>query len=192
MSIGRFVRGARGLVIAAVVAGCGGESNPPPLPEGVFLFAVAKHDGNLGGRSGADDYVSDRAPARLAGKEVHAFLSVSATDELADMPANYAVPTDLPVYGLGPDGPVQLAAQWSGLFDDQIDSSLDTALGVASSDRWWSGSQSNGSVASANCSGWTTTAGTGSTGVTSNVSVAAFDDWDGPGTGAYYVLGVAY
>jgi len=108
MTVGRWVRGAWSIAIAAVVAGCGGESSPPPLPEaGVFLFAVARHDCNLGGRSGADDHVSDRLPPRLAGKEVHAFLSVDADDEIADMPDKYAIPTDRPVYGLGPDGAVQ-------------------------------------------------------------------------------------
>ena len=70
-------------------------------------------------------------------------------DEIRDMPANYGVPTTLPI--LGPSGVIE--GNWSGLLDGNIFVSL-AAAGVGFNGMWWSGSRTNGSY-EAGCAGWT-------------------------------------
>jgi hypothetical protein len=188
MSGGRLLQAACGVALATLAVGCGSTPSSE-LPVGVYLFAVAQHDCNLGGREGADALVQAGAPSQLQGKTIHAFLSVSETDEIADMPANYGVPTDLPVYSA--KGDYRLATSWSELFG-HIDQALDVTLHIDSGSRWWSGSQANGSVATQTCAGWTTSADTAHTGLTSNVAAAWMDDSDATGTETHYVLGIAY
>jgi hypothetical protein len=132
---------------------------------GVFLFD-GNADGTVyGGRSGADALCATAA-ARLADgsfavSHVHAFLSVSDTDEIRDMPANYGVPTTRPVGSI--TGAV-VATSWSGLLSGTLLQSLDSAGIRTAGSGWYSGSNPDGSVATLvtdggvhpyTCSGWT-------------------------------------
>jgi hypothetical protein len=135
----------------------------------VYLFDGNSPGGALGGRSGADALCAASAAALADGgtplANVHAFLSVSDTDEIRDMPANYGLPTTRPVGSL--TGHV-LASDWSALLGGSIQQSLGGA-GVFVGTFWYSGSNADGSVATVTidagadaggvhpytCGGWT-------------------------------------
>jgi hypothetical protein len=114
---------------------------------------------NLGGRSGADAKcvapTSTGQPAGLV--RVRAFLSVSATDQIADFPTLYGVPTGLPIQTAS--GQV-LASNFSTLLRGSIPVSLDAAGVLPFASTWWTGSNADGSVSTATglantCIGWT-------------------------------------
>lgn len=90
---------------------------------------------------------------------IRAFISIDAADEIADMPANYAVPTDRAIRGPSGKKADQIAANWGDLFDGgDLEQTL--AKSGISSGNWWSGSNAAGnSDLTNNCSGWTVATG---------------------------------
>ena len=84
--------------------------------EGVFIFStytgntghfasspgLSGSNGNLGGRSGADTFCSNwkfKIPKNLnTCSNVRALISINSSDEVRDMPTNYSVPSDKPVF----------------------------------------------------------------------------------------------
>jgi hypothetical protein len=118
----------------------------------VIIFDGGPHNGlNFGGRVGLDQHCATAQQSKsIPGKKVHALISVSAVDEMRDMPALYGVPTGRAF--VGPTGK-KVADNWADLLDGSIDQSL-KAAGVTSADFWISGSHADGSVRST-CAGWT-------------------------------------
>jgi hypothetical protein len=93
----------------------GQDSGPDPA---VYLFASPGQVGAIGGRSGADGRCTAAAPAlSLPIAHTAAFISVTDSDEIRDMPSLYSVPTSLPI--LGPTG-VRIADDWADLLDGSI------------------------------------------------------------------------
>ena len=138
----------------AGAGGGGGEGGVGPVALGhVIVFDAGPHNGlNFGGRVGLDQHCATaKANKSIPGVFTHALISVSASDEIRDMPALYDVPTNLVL--LGPTGK-HVADNWADLLDGSIDQSL-TDAGVSSADFWISGSNTDGSVRST-CNGWTT------------------------------------
>lgn len=121
--------------------------------------------GTLGGRSGADS-ICNSSVGSLTCSNVRAFISVSASDEIQDMPGNYGVPTDATIKS---SNGTTLASNWSSLLSGSITNSLADAAVLSSGDFWWSGSTSAGAVdTSSNCSGWSSSStGTGRLGFSS-------------------------
>jgi hypothetical protein len=120
----------------------------------LILFNAGTHDGNLGGRSGADAPCGASANAPVGAKNIHAFISISADDELRDMGDRHGCPADFAVYG--PDGTSLIANNWTDMLDNSINMSL-TGAGVVPNDYWISGSDSDGAYGTSynNCSGFT-------------------------------------
>ncbi|MBN1535025.1 MAG: hypothetical protein JXA20_20320 [Spirochaetes bacterium] len=80
---------------------------------------------------------------------MHAILSVNASDEIRDMPANYRIPTGVPIYG--PHGTSKIVDDWADLLDGSIDATL-RSVGISDTDNvWWSGSESDGSLSADTC-----------------------------------------
>jgi hypothetical protein len=106
----------------------------------------------LGGRSGADNRCNSASSRPTGYARYRAFLSVSASDEIRDMPANYGVPTTAPVIS---DASALLAHNWYDLLDGTIINTLTTAGVYAYGGPldWWSGSISTGALSSS-CAGW--------------------------------------
>jgi hypothetical protein len=91
---------------------------------------------------------------------VRAFISITASDDIAGMPGNFGVPTGRKI--VGPTG-ITVAEYWADLLDGSIAVTLSDA-GVASNP-WWSGSLSDGTLnASDNCSTWMSTSAKGASG----------------------------
>ena len=61
-------------------------------PKALILFNAGTRDGNMGGRSGADGLCNSAKPSGV--RNLHAFLSVSDADPIADLPVNYIIPID--------------------------------------------------------------------------------------------------
>jgi hypothetical protein len=127
----------------------------PALPKVMYLYDGGGVSGAIGGRSGADILCYQAglsAPGGMPyGTTNRAFISVSAADEIRDMPFDYGVPTDRRI--VGPTG-IKVADNWADLLDGSIDNSL-WAADVTSANFWYSGSNADGSLAPEHCSGWT-------------------------------------
>lgn len=133
----------------------------PALPKRLVLYDAGGVAGALGGRPGAD-VLCGQAAVGMPGIPLHAttraFLSVSGGDSISLMPSYFGVPTDRVV--TGPNRTL-VANSWADLMDGSIDRTLANA-GVVSGHNWYSGSDSDGTVAASTCSGWTD--GSGSSG----------------------------
>lgn len=118
----------------------------------IILYSAGDtYDGNLGGRSGADSMCVNSSNKPDGYSNFIAFLSVSADDEIRDMPTLYSVPTDVPIQSVGG---TRVANDWFDLLDGNIAFDLYEALGITGS--WFSGSNWNGSVhTDYTCAGWT-------------------------------------
>ncbi len=124
------------------------------------------YNGNLGGRNGADAKCAAELPPELSGKvtNIHAFLSVSSTDEIIDMHSSDSdndgtalgyYETANPIYAYNRYWAewTLLASNWRDLLDGTISSSLSTASFPT---YYWTGSSTYGAyVANYNCNGWT-------------------------------------
>jgi hypothetical protein len=122
----------------------------------IYLFSAEGHKGNLGGRVGADKICRNYRNANfplLPVTHVRAFISVSSGDRISNMTGNYGVPADVAIQRRG--GSV-IANNWKDLLDGSIQRKLnyDTSS-TPSIQRWWSGSNSDGSVSSETCNGFT-------------------------------------
>lgn len=137
-------------------------------PTRIFVLAGGASDGALGGRSGADARCA--AAAALAPgswTHVHALVAISASDDIASMPANFGMPPSVPF--VGPAGTPVIAMNLADLLDGSIDVALaDAGLSLVPSGRWFSGSDVGGHVhAGGNCDGFTLTSGRGAHGLAS-------------------------
>jgi hypothetical protein len=112
-------------------------------PTKLILFDGGTHNGNLGGRSGADDLCKNSSNKPSGTTNIHAFISISLTDQVIDMPTNYGYPVDFAVFG--PDGTHLIANNWADMFDNSINMSLQSAGAINENNYWMSGSNSAGS-----------------------------------------------
>jgi hypothetical protein len=125
---------------------------PPIFPPIILYNAGGTFNGNLVGRAGADGLCQASANAPAGYTNFRAFISVSATDEIQDMPANYGVPTTVAIQSSG--GTV-IANDWADLLDGTIDTTLAAAGVIGLGHRFWSGSNADGSLNPDNCNSWT-------------------------------------
>lgn len=125
--------------------------------------AIAIVGGAIGGRAGADTLCQGASNKPAGYSSYRAFISVSATDEIRDMPANYGIPTSYPIRG--PNNTL-IASNWSDLLDGSINTYLAAAgVYVNGPYDWWSGSLQDGSLDGVNhCASWTSPSGPGRSG----------------------------
>lgn len=136
--------------------GCGGGGGGTDGPKKLYLFGTdVRHDGNIGGRAGADEACLTDANMPADATVAHAFISVTEDDCIANMPVNYNFPANIPI--VAPDGVTVIADNWDDLLDGGIKVSLVDAglMTEVKSSVWWSGSNQDGTLHSANCSEWT-------------------------------------
>lgn len=146
------------LVVCSVffVVGCGGNGGGTDRPEKLYLFGTAVgYTGDLDGRTGADAKCLTDANMPADATVAYAFISVTENDCIANMPANYNFPADIPI--VAPDGVTVIADNWADLLDGDIDVSLgiDKVLPESKDAIWWSGSDLDGTLNADNCNGWT-------------------------------------
>ncbi len=134
----------------------GWTSSSPALPKRLVLFSADGVSGPLGGRRGADFICATHAWSWPTGipryPRIQAFISVDSSDEIADFPTLYGVPTDRVITG---PGTVEIATDWTDLLDGTIEVALGSAGVMDLNQFWYSGSNADGTVTDTTCSGWT-------------------------------------
>lgn len=187
------------LVILGLMLGSGGgeegatAGTPPPVTE-IVIYSAGQHTGNLkaegngaNGREGADNLCIAAKPADVTNPTVRAFITVDAfgPDDIASMPFNFGVPTNLPVKTTPSAGGAILVNTWGDL-TGKLPDTLD-GLGITDpsdgggvgSLLWWSGIPSGGIPFT--CQGWTSESPIGWAGRTNSTfvpewrSAASFD-----------------
>jgi hypothetical protein len=121
----------------------------------LVLYDAGTHNGNLGGRGGADVLCNFSANKPSGTTKVHAFISISATDQISDMPAKYCYQTSQSIYG--PDGISKIADNWADMMDGSIDMSIGAAGVMPSGNHWLAASNGDGTYDSGlnQCNGFT-------------------------------------
>ncbi len=150
---------------AGVIATC--------TPDSMTLFATSSAvTGGFGGRTQADSLCeTGKTTLGLTCTKVRAFLSVTSSDEIRDMPSVYAVPTDRKIVYQS-TGAV-LAQDWASLLDGNIENAVSVD--------WWSGSNSSG-AATFTCVGWTDALDSGQYGLAGSTSDTWIANPDGCGS----------
>jgi hypothetical protein len=165
-------------------------------PSAIVLFSAgttasadldAIGGGGGDGRVGADNICKAASiPSGIDPVSVRAFLSVSGTDQIIDLPTRApAFPGTLPVVG-PPPTMTPIAADWADLFDaDDLLSSFDGATVPTTGVNLpiWTGSTASGTVSNT-CSGWTAGAvatpfaAVGATSSVTGAAIIVFDEYN--------------
>jgi len=114
----------------------------------IYMAEGTMPNGNLGGRSGADTYCANNKPANLPSDcgDIRAWMAMSTTDEVRDMPALYGYISNYPLYWWhSTDSILTLFANnWDDVFDNSILVSQADGTGIA--ENVMSGTWNDGSV----------------------------------------------
>ena len=124
----------------------------------VFYPTKTLHTGNLGGRSGADTKCVTAKKHWLLAKvksNFKALISVSSSDEIRDMVANYNVPSSAPI--ISPFNSV-ISDNFCDLIDGTITTKIEKHF-ISIEKYAFTGSNNDGSITSNHCDGWTSTSG---------------------------------
>lgn len=166
-----------------------GAATPPATPTTIYLYNAGVAMPNFGGRSGADAICLAAAPP-AGTTTVHAFLSVSAGDQIRDLVPSLYHPLPVKNY----TGTMTISPAWSGLWDGSIDMKLSDAGVLPPGLEWWNGSNADGTNNANNCNAWTSdlTMDTGMIG-NSNFITNQWINWSTTGCSTtQYLLCIAY
>ena len=126
----------------------------------VFYVTTTQYNGNLGGRSGADEkcVIAKKNWLLTMGKtNVRALMSISATDEIRDMVTNYAIPSTAPV--ISPLG-TTISDNMSDFLDGDISKTIRKHFIKDSIAQYsYTGSTSSGALNTFHCTNWTAASG---------------------------------
>ena len=122
----------------------------------VLYITTSNHNGSFGGRAGLDSYCENYSTC--GSQNVHAFISVNASDEMSDLPTNYGYESNRPIYWFnsGDKKLVKLASSWADMLDGSIEVSM--VDGTGRDVVVWTGSNASGRLLNDirySCSGWT-------------------------------------
>lgn len=128
---------------------CDGVIDEPVLR--YYLFTSETHNANLGGRSGADSFCNSSSNKPECTGNAWAFISISGTDEIRDMPSTKGVNTSASWwFKQGSHSPGKAADDWANLLDGAVDNTTGTG-GI--SGQYWTFSVSSGGLSSYDCRG---------------------------------------
>jgi len=156
----------------------------------IIMYNAGLHDGNLGGRTGADSICSSYASKPAGFSEYHAYISINGSDYIANMTTNLNVPTSVPVKST--TGSV-IANNWSILVSGTFLLSTLEGAGVCDN-KWWSASQDNGTINSENCLNFSSNSSgqNGRCGANNVNAIAYKSDSSQTCNNSFYVLCVAW
>jgi len=139
-------------------------TSPYAGPETVIFETTTTNNGDFdsgsGARTGADAFCVANKPGNLplGCANIHALLSISASDEIRDMPALYGFNQFGPAYFWNNTEKTfnMLAFDWQDMFDSSILLSMQSGTG-SSNTAYWTGASSMGGLigAGTHCVGWT-------------------------------------
>jgi len=141
------------------------------VPNNVIIYNAGTHNGNLGGRSGADAICAASSNRPITGfTDYHALMSFSSSDDIADFASTFSsLKQSTPICSNSSSATATIASNFADLIDSSgtarnmftISSAMPTGV------LWWSGTigtdPSNTSYGnySDSCSGFTSTSSTG-------------------------------
>jgi len=134
-----------------------------PLGGTIVYVSTASHNGKFGGRSGLDSFCKSKMPGGLKCANVHALISVSASDEIRDMPTGHGYATAKPMYWY--NGATKQYSKFADSWGDMLDGTIAKSrlAGTGIDALVWTGSDNNGGFHSSSrfhCLGWTSSWGT--------------------------------
>lgn len=139
-------------------SGGGSSSGSGPWNE-LLIFEAPTSDGNLGGFSGAKATCEAQASSQgYSCSDINPFVSFDSDHEIRDLPTNAGYDTDVSISTY--DG-VKLADNWADLMDGSIQEDLFYFMNAS---EYHTGSNADGSLNADNCSGYTSTSGSGKIG----------------------------
>ncbi len=144
----------------------------------ILLFATDTVVGSdIQSRANADSLCEVAAASQdiACSTDIRGFISIDQSDEIRDMPANYSVPTGLPIYS---KQQIEIQSDWASLLGGSILSTLSDAQ--ITDGLWWSGSTSAGALAADNCGSWQVGALTGQTGINNTTGSAWIESANSP------------
>ncbi|MBU1991731.1 hypothetical protein KKC67_01800, partial [Patescibacteria group bacterium] len=163
-----------------------GTQPPPPVPNSPYSVIYStypnKHGGNfasngdVNGRRGADAFCTTNKPASLNCTNIHAFISVTASDEIRDMPTNYDFNATKPIYwwDISKNAAVsQVAQSWADMLDGYIANTEEVGTAVTTTTPTPSGSYRTGALFAQHCKNWTSD----SSGVMSGSMLTSSNTW---------------
>jgi len=104
----------------------------------------------VGGRTGVDSFCDgDGNKPAVASSATRAFISVSGGDQIANMPANYSIPTAEQIFRA--DGTTVIASNYAALLNTGS-VALQNSVGAGTT---FTGSDAVGNVTANTCNGWT-------------------------------------
>ncbi len=179
-----------------------GTAATPSAPSIVLFRTTTTQTGNLmangggaNGRQGADNLcITARSgltftPSNVCAS-VRAFISITGTDEIQDLPGNYGVPTAKPIVS---GSNVAIDSDWASLMAQPILTPLQTATVLPAAQQWWSFSTATGALDANHCTNGTATGAAARTGDSSVTNTAwIFNLPTEPCTTPHYVLCVCY
>ena len=123
----------------------------------IVYVSTSSHNGNFGGRGGLDSFCSSKMPAGLSCANVHAMITVSASDEIRDMPANYGYTAGKPLYWYS--GTTKKYTTFASSWIDALKGNIlvDRKTGTGQDKYVWTGSSNIGAALDTtryHCSGW--------------------------------------
>ncbi len=105
---------------------------PPPI----IMYSAGMRTGDLGNRVATDALCVSSNPTTYT--NVRAFIGNSTADSIANMPANYGVPTSNPITS---NSNISIADNWADLLDGNLATSPQSAGITTAPNGWWSGAQ---------------------------------------------------
>ncbi len=135
----------------------------------IFYSTRESYNGNLGGRSGADqkcgNYIDRQITRYLSScQNVRAVISISGSDQVSNMKSNYSIPDNFTLRG--PKG-FNFADSWDNFTDSDLPFSPNIQIGTGSdgsSRYYWYATNTSGESSGTNCSNWTSSS-SGDTGM---------------------------
>jgi hypothetical protein len=125
----------------------------------IYSESSTRRTASLGGRAGVDALCSASINRPTGLVQARAFVTTSSTDQIADFPTKYNVPSSLPIESLSG---VVLANTYSNLGGALL-TSLSSAGVLPPSTTWWSGSSTSGRFISIGCAEFNYVGGSGGT-----------------------------
>lgn len=161
----------------------------------IYIFASNNTTGAMGGRAGADSlcssaYNNSSELTQLGCANIKAFISISATDYIADYITLFSVPDTCEIRN---STGVPIAGSWADLLDGNILTSISSA-GITVSTGYWTGSNADGTynTGSMNCANFTSTSYSGIIGNSASTSNTWLSDGTTLGSNSAPVLCICW
>jgi hypothetical protein len=176
-------------------------SRTSETPNNVIIYNAGTHNGNLGGRTGADAICAASSNRPITGfTEYHALMSFSASDDIADFASTFSsLKQNTPICSNSTSATsTTIASNWADLIDGTENNMFTLSSAMPTGVLWWSGSY--GTVTNYgnyidSCDGFTSSSSTGvvqSSGASGSTLDWLLNEVKSSCSNYYYVMCIAW